>query len=341
MLTCSVVGATGYTGSELIRILSKHPRVKIAYLTTRSEEKIKASALVPSLAKTSDYVIEKKNLKQVARDSDAVFLALPHTGAMEVTRELLRQDKVVIDLSADFRLNDTRIYREWYGVKHTQAALLKESVYGLPEIYRERIKEARLIANPGCYPTGVILGLFPLIKHRLINFNSIVVDSKSGVSGAGKKLSLAVHFSEVNENFGAYKVNQHQHMPEIAQVLNDVSVTEEVRFTFVPHLLPLTRGLLSTIYAEKRSGVKPQEVVKAFQNAYESEPFVRFRGEGIFPSVRDVQYTNFCDVGVKVDPKSGRVIVITAIDNLLKGASGQAVQNMNVRFGFSEETALI
>ncbi|MBI4388466.1 MAG: N-acetyl-gamma-glutamyl-phosphate reductase, partial [Candidatus Omnitrophica bacterium] len=312
MLTCSVVGATGYTGSELIRILAKHPRVKIVHLTTRSDEKIKASSLVSSLGKANDYVIEKKSLKQVAHDSDIVFLALPHTGAMDAAKELLKYEKVVIDLSADFRLRDARQYPEWYGVKHTQKVLLKESVYGLPEIYREEIRGARLIANPGCYPTGVVLGLFPLVKRRLINLGSIVVDSKSGVSGAGKKLSLTTHFSEVNENFGAYKVNQHQHMPEIAQVLNDVSVTEEVKFTFVPHLLPITRGLLSTIYAEKRSGVKPQEIVKAFREGFESEPFVRFRGEGVFPSVRDVQNTNFCDVGIQIDPKSGRVIVITA-----------------------------
>ena len=341
MLMCSVVGATGYTGIELIKLLAKHPRVKTAHLTTRSDEKIKASALIHSLGKSSDYVIEKKNMKQVARDSDVVFLALPHTGAIEVAPEFLKAGKIVIDLSADFRLRNRKSYKLWYGVKHTRPALLGKAVYGLPEVFRAQIAEADLIANPGCYPTGALLGLLPLVRERLIDFTSVVIDSKSGVSGAGKKLSFGTHFSEVNENFGAYKVNQHQHMPEIAQTLGDITGGEDVEFTFVPHLLPITRGLLSTIYAKKRAGVKPSHIVRAFEEGYKNEPFVRFKGEGVFPSVRDVQHTNFCDIGVGIDSKTGRVIVVTAIDNLLKGASGQAVENMNIRCGFSEETALI
>ncbi len=341
MLTCSVVGATGYTGAELIRLLSKHPRVKIAHLTTRSEEKIKASALVHGLGKLTDYVIEKKNLKQVAHDSDVVFLALPHTGAMEVLPQFLKENKIVIDLSADFRLKSAKMFETWYGTKHTKPSLLRDSVYGLPEAFRSKIQQADLIANPGCYPTGAILGLFPLVKRKWIDFSSVVIDSKSGVSGTGKKLSAATHFSEVNENFGAYKVNQHQHMPEIAQTLKEISGGAEVDFTFVPHLLPVTRGILSTIYVKRRAGIKPSQILEAFENDYRGEPFVRFRGEGIFPNLRDVQYTNFCDIGVRTDSKTSQVIVITAIDNLLKGASGQAVQSMNIRCGFAEETALL
>ncbi len=341
MFRCSVLGATGYTGVELIRILAKHPRVKISHLVTRSEEKIKASALVNSLGKAADYVIENVSLKQVAKDSDIVFLALPHTGAMETAAQLLKEGKIVIDLSSDFRLKNAKVYEQWYGTKHTAPKLLRNAVYGLPEVFKSEIREANLIANPGCYPTGVILGLYPLIREKLIRFDSIIVDAKSGVSGAGRKMSLATHFSESNENFSAYKVNQHQHMPEIAQTLREAAGGEEVNFTFVPYLLPLTRGILSTIYATKKPHVKPAQIAKAFESAYAGEPFVRFRGEGDFPSVRDVQHTNFCDIGIKSDVKTGQVIIITAIDNLLKGASGQAVQNMNVRLGFSEETGLL
>lgn len=342
MLACSVVGATGYTGAELIRILSKHPRVRLAHLTTRSDEKIKASTLVPGLPKTNDLFIEKKDFKLVARESDVIFVALPHTTAMDFVGQFLKKDKIIIDLSADFRLKNVKVYESWYGVKHTQPSLIQKAVYGLPEIYRKEIAEANLIANPGCYPTGVILGLLPLLQEGLIDLKStIVVDSKSGTSGAGKKLTQALQFSEVNENFYAYKVNQHQHMPEVAQTLNDVSRRGKVTFSFVPHLLPLTRGILSTIYSKKRSGVSGAQIVRAFQQCYQCEPFVRFLGEGVFPSLKQVQYTNFCDVGVKVDSGTGQVIVISAIDNLVKGASGQAVQNMNIRLGFEEETALL
>ena len=340
MIRCSVVGATGYTGAELIRILARHPHAKIAHLTTRSDEKIKASSIVPSLGKANDYTIQKKNLRDVAEDSDVIFLALPHTSAMDVAGDLLKKKKIVIDLSADFRIKSPKIYQAWYGERHTQKNLLKQAVYGLPEIYRLNIADANLIANPGCYPTSVILGLYPLVQERLIELDSIISDSKSGTSGAGKKSDMTTHFSEVNENFNAYKVNKHQHSPEINQILHHVAHSE-VNVTFVPHLLPVARGILSTIYAKKKSGVKVSEIINAFEKYYSSEPFVRFRGEGVFPSLRDVQYTNFCDLGVSVDQKTGQVIIISAIDNLLKGASGQAIQNMNIRCGFEEASGLL
>lgn len=341
MYTCSVIGATGYTGSELIRILATHPRVKIAHLTTRSDEKINARTLVPTLGKQSHYVIEKKDMRRVARESDVLFVALPHTSAMEVVPSFLAAGKIVIDLSADFRLKSPKVFEAWYHARHRQPSLLRKAVYGLPEMFRPEIQKADLIANPGCYPTSVILGLYPLVKEKLIVLDSIIIDSKSGTSGAGKKLSQALHFPETNENFNAYKVNEHQHMPEIEQVLNGAAAGAKVSFTFVPHLLPLTRGILSTTYAEKCPGVSSSRIVRAFESCYGEEPFTRFRGEGVFPSLRDVQHTNFCDIGVKIDPRTGRVIVISVIDNLIKGASGQAVQNMNIRLGFSEETALL
>ncbi|MBI1977599.1 MAG: N-acetyl-gamma-glutamyl-phosphate reductase [Candidatus Omnitrophica bacterium] len=340
MLTCSIIGATSFTGNELIRLLVRHPHVKIGSLTTRSEEKIDVREQVPSLGKASDLVIEKFNFQKVVRNSDVVFVTLPHTFAMKIAGDFYDEDKVVIDLSADFRLKRADLYEEWYQEKHTRKDLLKRTVYGLPEVYRGQIKQANLIANPGCYPTGSVLGLVPLIKNDLVKRDSIIIDAKSGVSGAGKKLSQATQFSEVDENFGAYKVNRHQHTPEIEQTLSDVAL-EKIDVTFVPHLLPVHRGILSTIYVRRKAGIKKDKLVKAFEAFSEQEPFVRFLGVGRFPTLRNVQYTNFCDIGIAMDNHSDQVIVITAIDNLLKGASGQAIQNMNIRLGFPEEAGLL
>ena len=340
MLTCSVIGATSFTGNELVRILSSHPHVKVGFLTTRSEERLHARDLVPALGKTNDLVIERFNFQKVVRNSDVVFVTLPHTLAMKVAGDFYDRDKIVIDLSADFRLNRADVYEQWYGEHHKRKDLLKQAVYGLPEMYREEIKKSNLIANPGCYPTGALLGLCPLIKDDLVKRDSIIVDAKSGVSGAGKKLSPATQFCEVDENFGAYKVNRHQHTPEIEQVLSDIGL-EKIEITFVPHLLPVNRGILSTIYVRRKAGVRKDKIVRAFEAFAESEPFIRFLGADRFPTLRNVQFTNFCDIGVAVDDSSDQVIVITAIDNLLKGASGQAVQNMNIRLGFPEESGLV
>lgn len=340
MLTCSIIGATSYTGGELIRILARHPRVRIGALTTRSEEKIPARDLVPSLGKMSPLVIAKLDLKEVGRISDVVFLTLPHTETVRFAAGLYEQGKVVIDLSADFRLKSAAVYKEWYHTAHPRKDLLKKAVYGLPEMYRARIRSANLIANPGCYPTSAILGLLPLLEAGLIQRDSIVVDAKSGVSGAGKKLSAGTQFCEVNENFAAYKVNRHQHAPEMEQALTDAA-GGAVRITFVPHLLPVNRGILSTMYVKKKAGAAKSKIEKAFRDFSDREPFVRFLGVDRFPSLKDVQGTNFCLIGMSVDERSGQLIVITAIDNLIKGASGQAVQNMNIRFGFPEDAGLL
>ena len=340
MLTCSVVGATSYTGSELIRLLANHPHVKIGLLTSRSDERIYAGDLVPALGKANDLWIEKFNFGKVVRASDVVFITLPHTLAMKVAGDLYDREKIVIDLSADFRLNRADVYEHWYDERHRRKDLLKVAVYGLPEVYRERIKATNLIANPGCYPTGILLGLYPLVQEDLIRLDSIVIDAKSGVSGAGKKLSQATHFCEVDENFGAYKVNRHQHTPEMEQVLQDVTGTK-VEVMFVPHLLPVNRGILSTIYVRRKPGIRKEKFVKAYQAFADSEPFVRFMGVNRFPTLRNVQFTNFCDIGISMDDKSDYLIVISAIDNLVKGASGQAIQNMNIRLGFPEEAGLI
>lgn len=340
MIACSVVGATSFTGNELIRILARHPHVKIGSLTTRSEERIYARDMVPALGKTNDLVIEKYNFQKVVKNSDVVFITLPHTLAMKIAGEFYDEDKIVIDLSADYRLKRADVYQDWYQEKHQRKDLLKEAVYGLPEVNRELIKKSNLIANPGCYPTGSLLALYPLLQNDLIKRDSIVIDAKSGVSGAGKKLSMATQFCEVDENFGAYKVGRHQHTPEIEQLLSEVAQAK-IEVTFVPHLLPVNRGILSTIYVKRKPGIKKDKLAKAYQNFADAEPFIRFLGVDLFPSLRQVQWTNFCDIGIAIDDRSDQVIVISAIDNLMKGASGQAVQNMNIRLGFPEEAGLI
>lgn len=340
MVNCSVVGATSYTGAELIRILVRHPQVKIGCLTSRTENGLPVRELIPSLDKSDQHVIEQFNFKRVLAASDVVFLTLPHTSAMKFGGDFYEKGKIVIDLSADFRLKNAKIYEHWYQERHLRKSLLKQAVYGLPEVYRDQIRSADLIANPGCYPTGAALGIYPLLTEGLIDKSSIIIDAKSGVSGAGRKLSPATQFCEANENFGAYKVNRHQHAPEIEQTLSEAAGAQ-VRVTFVPHLLPINRGILSTIYLRKKPWVKKDRLVKTFEAFASKEPFVRFLGLGRFPSVRNVQHTNFCDVGLAADEASDQVIVITAIDNLLKGAAGQAVQNMNIRLGFPEPEGLV
>ena len=340
MLSCAVVGATGYAGTELVRILLRHPRVQLSVLTTRQEMPILLKNLVPGVSKKDSLEVRKFSFPEIKRLADVVFLTLPHTEAMEVAARFYHVGKIVIDLSADFRIHDAPLYEKWYGVKHRERKLLKKAVYGLPELYRESIRRANLIANPGCYPTGACLGIAPLLRDGLVEPDSIVIDAKSGVTGAGKKLNPATQFCEVDENFYAYKVNRHQHMPEMEQTLSEVA-GQEVHLTFVPHLLPLNRGILTTIYMRKRPSVRVAEIRKSFERAYGEEPFVRLRKEGEFPSLRDVQGTNFCDIGFCSGPDEDEVIVITAIDNLIKGASGQAVQNLNIRSGFPEEEGLL
>ncbi len=336
MVNCAIVGATGYTGIELIKILVRHPHVCLTALTTRQKEALSTRRLVPTLPKNLDFEIRPYSFREINQKADCVFLCLPHTEAMETVKKFRKAGKVVIDLSADFRLKGLRDYEHWYGIKHKSPGLLKEAVYGLSEIYRPQISKADLIANPGCYPTGAILGLWPLLKNKLIETDSIVIDAKSGVSGAGKKLNPATQFCEVDENFYAYKVNRHQHTPEILQVLQEASHSKVI-LTFVPHLLPLQRGILSTMYLKPRKKVTAEAIQKVFTRAYEKEPFVRMKPQGSFPSLKEVQMTNFCDIGFGLSSETDRLIVISAIDNLMKGASGQAVQNMNIRFGFQEE----
>ncbi|MCL6635867.1 MAG: N-acetyl-gamma-glutamyl-phosphate reductase [Peptococcaceae bacterium] len=334
-----IIGATGYTGAELVRILSRHPEVELAALTTQSYAGRPFWEVYPHLYKYNRLTCGEMNLPALLDSCDVIFVALPHGHAMPVALEAARRGKKLIDLGADFRLDDYRVYEQWYRVEHGARELLAGAVYGLPEVNRARIRGAWLVANPGCYPTSAILALAPLLKNRLIDTGSIVIDSKSGVSGAGRGLSLGNHFCEVNENFKAYNVAVHRHTPEIEQELGKIA-GESLTVSFTPHLLPVTRGILSTVYAKLAAPLGQEEARQLYLDYYKDEFFVRVLPEGLLPQTKWVAGTNHCDLGVTVDPRTGRIVVVSAIDNVVKGASGQAVQNMNILCGFPEETAL-
>ena len=340
MVQCAVVGAKGYTGCELIKLLARHPQVTLSYLADKDEEPQNARDFIPNLPPDQELIIKKFDHDAVVKSSEVIFLALPHTKSIDFAKKLKKENKIIIDLSADFRLKNIETYKTWYKVMHADPSLVAEAVYGLPELYREKIKKARLIANPGCYPTGIILGLLPLLKKGLIHTDSIIVDTKTGVSGAGRNPNSKNHFCEVYENFQAYKVNKHQHMPEVEEILSAVA-EEKIAITFVPHLLPILRGILSTIYVEKKSPVKVNDIYEAFADIYKDEPFIRLLKRGLFPQTKDVAGSNYCDIGIWSEESSSRVVIITAIDNLVKGASGQAIQNMNLLCGFKEEMGLV
>jgi N-acetyl-gamma-glutamyl-phosphate reductase len=340
MLNVGIVGATGYAGEELIDILLRHPNVKITSLSAKVDEPQEISELFPKFKDRINLICGLPKIKKIINICDLVFLALPHTISMEIVPKLLSAGRRVIDLSADYRLKDTKTYAQFYKTKQKDKINLDKAVYGLPELYREKIKSARLIANPGCYPTAAILGLAPLIVADLVDLDSIIIDAKSGVTGAGRKTSQDFLFSEVDEDFKAYKVNSHQHIPEINQELSKLA-GKKINVTFVPHLLPLNRGILETIYV-KTKDTKTQrrkDALSLYKKFYKKEPFVRIKDEGKFPQVKDAVHTNFCDIGIKEE--ANKIIIIAVIDNLLKGAAGQAVENMNIMYKFPEHMGLI
>jgi N-acetyl-gamma-glutamyl-phosphate reductase len=339
MINIGIIGATGYAGEELIELLLGHAGVRIADISAKIEKPQDISDIFPKFRNRISLVCKEPDLKEICRKCDLIFLALPHTVSMEIVPKLLRAGKRVIDLSADYRLKDTKIYEKFYQVKQKDKVNLALSVYGLPEIYRARIKNAKLVANPGCYPTAAILALAPLASLNLVNPDSIIIDAKSGVTGAGRKLAEGFLFTEINEDFKSYRVNTHQHSPEINQELSKLA-GKRIKVTFVPHLLPVSRGILATIYVNKAQNAKrkAQNLISLYQKFYKKEPFIRIRGENDFPKLKDVVGTNFCDIGIK--DSQDNIIIVAAIDNLLKGAAGQAVQNMNIMCGFPEDTAL-
>lgn len=337
MVKVGVVGATGYAGEEVIKILVKHKGVKITELSAVIDKEEPISDIFPAFKGKIDLICKKPDAAEMAKNIDLVFLGLPHKVSMEIAPVFLKAGKKVIDFSADYRLKPD-VYKIWYGVEHKDKENLPAAVYGLPELFSDRIKKASLIANPGCYPTSVILGISPILKEKCVDDSYMIADSKSGVTGAGRKPDLALSFSEVNENLKAYKVNEHQHKPEIAKILSEVA-GKEVDIIFTPHLIPMNRGILSTIYLRLNKKMDARAVLDIYRKFYKGKPFVRISPEGKLPQVRDVVGTNYCDIGVKVTGNT--LIVVSCIDNLTKGAAGQAVQNMNIICGFDETEALV
>lgn len=341
MIDVGVVGASGYTARELMRILLRHPGARLVMATSRQDEGTRVDALHPSLGQRTDLTCEPFDPDRAARKVQVAFLALPHVTSMEAARELRRRGVRVIDLSADYRLTDPHVYADWYDHEHTDPEGLSEAVYGLPELYRDRIPKANLIANPGCYTSTSILGLAPLIATDRVERSGIVIDAKSGVSGAGRSPKLTTLFPECNESLSAYGVGRHRHTPEIDQVLTDVGRRSgggtPVEVIFTPHLVPMDRGILATIYAVPKGPAVEGELMDLYRDYYAESPFVRVVKH--LPGTKDSAGTNFCDITLRM--VRGRILVIACLDNLLKGASGVAVQNFNLMTGHPETEALL
>ncbi len=333
-----IIGATGYTGVELLRLLLHHPEVEVTALTSQKYAGTPIDQAFPSLMKHLQVKCEELSIDQISKKTDFIFTAVPHKTAMETVPLFYQKGKRIVDLSADFRFKDPAVYEKWYQ-KHTSTELLPESVYGLPELHREEIKNAKIVGNPGCYPTGALIGLIPLVKNGLISYENIVIDSKSGVSGAGRDVVLGSLFCEVNEGVKAYNIFKHRHLPEIEQELSQL-VQKKITVSFVPHLVPMDRGILTTLYVNFRKKLKTEDILNTFQEYYGNEPFIRIYPKGKVPNTKDVRGSNYCDIGVEVNEADGRGVIITAIDNLVKGASGEAVQNMNIMLGYPETMGL-
>ncbi|HID70941.1 MAG TPA: N-acetyl-gamma-glutamyl-phosphate reductase [Desulfobacterales bacterium] len=339
MLRVAIIGASGYTGVELARILCNHPEFELTVATSRQYAGKPLSDVFPNLLGKTDLICENLTIEELCEQADLFFAAVPHKTAMDLVPQLLRVGKKVVDLSADFRLRDVAVYEEWYQ-EHSSPEFIAEAAYGLPELYREQIKKARLVANPGCYPTSIVLGLAPLLQKGLIDPATIVVDSKSGTTGAGRSANVGTLFCEVHDGFKAYKVGgTHRHLPEIEQELSGVS-GKQVTISFTPHLLPISRGILSTSYASLSADVTEDALRDLYLEMYKDEPFVRIVPAGTFPTTQHVRGSNFCDIGFAIDKRTNRIIVVSTIDNIVKGAAGQAVQNMNLICGLEETMGL-
>jgi N-acetyl-gamma-glutamyl-phosphate reductase len=333
----AVLGATGYAGVELLRLLLQHKRVQLAVVTSQQYVGKRVSDIYPALAGKCDQVLETIDANQVAARSDVAFTALPHQTSMGVVATLVLKGVRVIDLSADFRLRDAAVYARYYR-EHEAPQLLGKAVYGLTELHRKAIAKTLLVANPGCYPTGAVLGLAPLFAKRMVQGN-VVIDAKSGVTGAGRSSAVELSFSEVNDNFKAYQVGVHRHAPEMEQELAALAGQPVVVF-FAPHLLPINRGILSTMYVPLKRTASDEQIAELYRQFYRGEAFVRILSDGQFPQTKDVRGSNDCVIGTRYDRRTGTLVVISAIDNLVKGAAGQAIQNMNLMLGWPEDEGL-
>ena len=339
MLRVGVIGATGYTGEQLIKILVRHPQIKITYTSAKVDKKQKIADIFPYFSNILNLECDNLDLDKTIELCDLLFLALPHTVSMQFVPKLLESKKIVIDFSADYRLNDVNVYKDWYKTTHKDKKNIEQAVYGLPELYREDIKKASLIANPGCYPTAAILALIPITISGFADLDSITIDAKSGLTGAGRKAAIDFSFSEINENIYAYKVNNHQHAPEINQELSKIT-GKNINAVFVPHVIPINRGIIETIYIKLKKNNSVDKIHDIYRRFYKTEKFVRIKKIGDFPKVKDVFDTNYCDIGLGFVKDKKLLVIVSAIDNLMKGASSQAVQNMNIMCGFKEAEGL-
>jgi N-acetyl-gamma-glutamyl-phosphate reductase len=336
-----LVGVSGYGGLELARLLCAHPVFKLVQITSRAEAGKKLDEFCPHFTGTAvgDLTINQPDIEQLAEECELVFLAVPHKTAMEISHELLKRNVKVVDFSADFRLNSKSVYEEWYACEHTRPELLEQAVYGLPELNAEEVAKADLIANPGCYPTSAILGLAPALKAGLVKTEDIVIDAKSGTSGAGRGAKVATLFCEVHDSFKAYGLPSHRHTPEIEQEYSKLA-GNDITLSFNTHLLPIDRGILSTIYTKPAVELTQEKVQKIYEEFYADKPWVRVLPAGTFPETRFVKGTMFCDIGIVHDPRTDRLIILSAIDNLCRGAAGQALANANLMMGQPLEAGL-
>jgi len=339
MIKAGIIGATGYAGGELVRILTAHKDVEIKWYGSRSYIDQKYASVYQNLFQIVDAVCMDDNMEELAEQVDVIFTATPQGLCASLVNEQILSKVKIVDLSADFRIKDVSVYEKWYGIEHKSPQFIEEAVYGLCEVNREEVKKARLVANPGCYTTCSILTAYPLAKEGLIDMSTLIIDAKSGTSGAGRGAKTANLFCEVNENMKAYGVATHRHTPEIEEQLGYAS-GEEVVLNFTPHLVPMNRGILATEYAKLKKDVSWEEVKAIYDKYYEDEKFIRVLDKGICPETKWVEGSNYVDIGFQIDPRTKRIIMMGAIDNLVKGAAGQAVQNMNLMFGFPEREGL-
>jgi N-acetyl-gamma-glutamyl-phosphate reductase len=339
-MKAAIIGGTGYGSVELIRLINKHPYLEVGTVVSNSQAGNSFSETYPHLTGIIDQPLEKFDANSLSEKNDVVFLATPSGVSSNLVPQLIENGVKCIDLSGDFRLRSGAEYETWYKHSPAEDDYLKQATYGLSEIYGDKIIHSNLIANPGCYPTASTLGLLPIVKTKQANYDSIIIDAKSGVSGAGRGLSQTSHYAEINENIRAYKLGAHQHIPEIEQVLSDESGSS-ITITFTTHLVPMTRGIMCTIYVSLKETLSTKDVIHLYSQFYEKHPFVRIRPEGNVPSTKEVLGSNYCDIGLHVDPRTNRLTIISVIDNLVKGASGQAIQNLNLMNGWDERTGLI
>lgn len=339
MIKAGIIGATGYAGQELVRLLLQHRETEIVWYGSRSYVDEKFSSVFGNVFQIVEDICKSDDLHELSRQADVIFTATPQGYLAGVLDDEILNNCKVIDLSADYRIKDVAVYEKWYGIEHKSPQYIKEAVYGLCEINREQIKGARLIANPGCYPTCSTLAIYPLAKAGLIDMSTLIIDAKSGTSGAGRGAKIPNLYCEVNENIKAYGVSTHRHTPEIEEQLG-YAAGKTVTLNFTPHLIPMNRGILITAYATYREGTTPEQIRRAYEEAYKEEYFVRVLEEGVCPETKWVEGSNFVDVNVKVDERTGRAIMMGAMDNITKGAAGQAVQNMNLMFGLEESEGL-